>query len=49
MMRRMEHLLYEERLRERWGYLVWGRLQEDLIGALQYLKGAEKKESDTFL
>jgi len=44
MMRSMEHLSYEERLREV-GLFSWEKrsLQGDLVAAFQYLKEAYKK------
>ena len=43
MIRRLESLIYEDRLREsRLFNLVKRRLQGDLIAAFQYLKGANR-------
>ncbi|KAJ7425327.1 hypothetical protein BTVI_03218 [Pitangus sulphuratus] len=47
MIRRMEHLFYNERLREMGLFsLEKRRLQGDFVVAIQYLKGAYKKDKE---
>lgn len=50
MIRRMDHLCCEDRLRDLGSYnLETRRRQADLIMAFQYLQGAYKKDEDSHL
>jgi len=46
MIRGLEHLSYEERLKGLGLFSLWRRLQENITVAFQYLKGDYKQEED---